>query len=203
MTTRSTTSPRPATSEIVEAHREALQQGREALASRSYFSRYPESPSPRVYGESAASDGVDAFEAHLGSDFGSLGDQPTDGTFAGSEVSPYGPQLRVRYPRLDLDAAIAAAKAAMPLWRDAGALARAAVCVEIVDAINKRSFEIANSVMHTSGQPFVMSFQAAGPHAQDRAFESIVAALVEQERVPDSVAWEKPAKDAPIRLRKD
>ena len=57
--------------------------------------------------------------------------------------------------------------------------------------------------MHTSGQPFVMSFQAAGPHAQDRAFESIVGALVEQERVPASVVWEKPAKDAPIRMRKD
>ena len=87
----------------------------------------------------------------------------------GDEVSPYGPSLRVRYPRLDVDAAMAAARAAMPAWRDAGALTRAAVCLEIVDAINKRSFEIANAVMHTSGQPFVMSFQAGGPHAQDRA----------------------------------
>ena len=188
---------------LAEAHRETLHQGREALASRSYFSRYPESPSPRVYGETAAADGLAAFEAHLGAEFSALGDQPTDGTFAGSELSPYGPPLQVRYPRLDVDAAIEAAKNAMPVWRDAGALARAAVCVEIVDAINRRSFEIANSVMHTSGQPFVMSFQAAGPHAQDRAFESIVGALVEQERVPVSVVWEKPGKDAPIRLRKD
>ena len=201
MTTTNATSSRPCP--LVEAHREALQQGRAALASRGYFSRYPESPSPRVYGETAAPDGVVAFEAHLGADFSALRDQPTDGTFAGTEVSPYGPQLRVRYPRLDLDAAMAAAGTAMPAWRDAGALTRAAVCVEIVDAINKRSFEIANSVMHTSGQPFVMSFQAAGPHAQDRAFESIVGALVEQERVPDSVVWEKPAKDALIRMRKD
>jgi len=192
-----------ATPKLVEAHRVTLQQGREALASRGYFSRYPESPSPRVYGETAAPDGLAAFEAHLASDFSALDDQPTDGTFAGSEVSPYGPELRVSYPRLDVDAGIAAAKAAIPGWRDAGALTRAAVCVEIVDAINKRSFEIASSVMHTSGQPFVMSFQAAGPHAQDRALESIVAALVEQERVPESVVWEKPAKDAPIRMRKD
>jgi phenylacetic acid degradation protein paaN len=182
---------------------EALQQGRDALASRCYFSRYPESPSPRVYGETAAADGLAAFEAHVASEFSALGDQPSDGTFAGSEVSPYGPELQVRYPRLDVDAGIAAATAAMPAWRDAGALTRAAVCVEIVDAINTRSFEIANSVMHTSGQPFVMSFQAAGPNAQDRAFESIIAALVEQERVPASVVWEKPAKEVPIRLRKD
>ena len=203
MTTTDTGSPRSAHSDLIEAHRDTLRQGREALASRSYFSRYPESPSPRVYGESAAPDGLAAFEAHLGADFSALGDQPTDGTFAGSEASPYGPELRIRYPRLDLDGAVAAALAAMPAWRDAGALTRAAVSVEIVDAINKRSFEIANSVMHTSGQPFVMSFQAAGPHAQDRAFEAVVAALVEQERVPASVVWEKPAKDAPIRMRKD
>jgi phenylacetic acid degradation protein paaN len=203
VTTTDTTSPSPARSPLAETHRETLQQAREALASRGYFSRYPESPSPRVYGETAAAEGLAAFEAHLGSEFSALGDQPTDGTFAGTEVSPYGPSLRVSYPRLDLDAAFLAAKTAMPAWRDAGALTRAAVCLEIVDAINKRSFEIANAVMHTSGQPFVMSFQAAGPHAQDRAFESIVAALVEQERVPESVVWEKPGKDAPIRMRKD
>ena len=91
----------------------------------------------------------------------------------------------------------------MPAWRDAGARVRAAVCLEIVDAINQRSFEMAGAVMHTTGQPFVMAFQAAGPHAQDRALESIVAGLVEQERVPATVVWEKPAKDAPIRMQKD
>jgi phenylacetic acid degradation protein paaN len=203
VTKTDTTSSGHAAQHLVETHREALQQGREALASRGYFSRYPESPSPRVYGDNAAADGLLAFEGHLGSVYSTLGDQPTGGTFAGSEKSPYGPMLRVRYPRLKVDAAVAAAKAATPVWRDAGALTRAAVCVEIVDAINRRSFEIANAVMHTSGQPFVMSFQAGGPHAQDRAFESIIAALVEQERIPASVVWEKPGKDAPIRMRKD
>jgi phenylacetic acid degradation protein paaN len=188
---------------LVETHAQTLSDARAALAARSYFSRYPESPSPRVYGESAAAEGLAAFEGLLAGDFPGLGDQPTDGSLVGSEVSPYGPTLRVRYPRLDVEAGVAAARAAMPAWRDAGALTRAAVCVEIVDAINKRSFEMANAVMHTTGQPFVMAFQAAGPHAQDRALEAIVAALVEQERVPESVVWEKPARDAPIRMQKD
>ena len=156
-----------------------------------------------MYGENAASEGQAAFEAHLAEDYRGLAGQPSDGTVVGDEVSPYGPSLRVRYPRLDVDAAMAAARAAMPAWRDAGALTRAAVCLEIVDAINKRSFEIANAVMHTSGQPFVMSFQAGGPHAQDRAVEAIVGALVEQERVPASVVWEKPAKGEPVRMQKD
>ena len=44
---------------------------------------------------------------------------------------------------------------------------------EIVTRINKKSFEIAHAVMHTSGQAFVMAFQAGCPHAQDRALEAI------------------------------
>jgi phenylacetic acid degradation protein paaN len=198
-----TTTDTAAVHPLIETHRETLEQARRALAERSYFSRYPESPSPRVYGENAASEGQAAFEAHLAADYRALAGQPSDGTVVGDEVSPYGPSLRVRYPRLDVGAAMAAARAAMPAWRDAGALTRAAVCLEIVDAINKRSFEIAGAVMHTSGQPFVMSFQAGGPHAQDRAVEATVGALVEQERVPASVVWEKPAKGEPIRMQKD
>lgn len=204
MTTQLATPTHP----LVAKHAEVLDRARAALASRSWFSRYPESPSPRVYGETAAADGLTAYEGHLGRAYAGLAGQPGTGTFVGSEVSPYGPALDVEYPQLDVDAAIAAAINAIPLWRDAGPLVRAAVCVEIVDEINKRSFEIANSVMHTSGQPFVMAFQAAGPHAQERALEAVVAGLVEQERIPGSVVWEKPGRDRngndePIRMQKD
>jgi phenylacetic acid degradation protein paaN len=193
---------------LLDAHAGVLDEIRQALASRSWYSRYPESPSPRVYGESAAAEGLAAHEAHLGGAYAALSGQPTDGTFVGSEVSPYGPTLGITYPALDVDAGLAAARGAMPAWRDAGPQVRAAVCVEIVDRINKRSFEIANAVMHTSGQPFVMSFQAGGPHAQDRAVEAVAAGLVEQERVPSSVVWEKPGRDregnpAPTRMQKD
>ena len=188
---------------LVDKHASVLEEAAAALSARSFYSRYPESPSPRVYGEGAAEAGKAAYEAHLGKTFDALADQPSDGTTVGDEVSPYGPRLGVAYPHLDIDAAVAAAQSALPAWRDAGARARAAICVEIVDAINQRSFEMAGAVMHTTGQPFVMAFQAAGPHAQDRALESIVAGLVEQERVPATVVWEKPAKDAPIRMQKD
>lgn len=198
-----TTATPPAEHPLVGAHTATLDEAAAALAARSYYSRYPESPSPRVYGEAAAGEGEAAFEALLASDFGGLEDQPGDGRSVGAEVSPYGPELRVRYPHLDLDAALAAALGAMPTWRDAGARTRAAVCVEIIDRINKRSHLMAHAVMHTTGQPFVMAFQAAGPNAQDRALEAVVAALVEQERVPASVTWEKPGKGGPIRMRKD
>jgi phenylacetic acid degradation protein paaN len=192
-----------ATHPLTETHRETLEAATTALAQRSYYSRYPESPSPRVYGETAPQDGELAFEALQNADFSALADQPTTGRSVGSEVSPYGPKLGVRYPELDVDAGLAAALQAMRAWRDAGAQTRAAVCVEIIEQINRRSHEMAHAVMHTSGQPFVMSFQAGGPHAQDRALEAVVAALVEQQRVPASVIWEKPGRDAPIRMQKD
>ena len=204
MTAPATTPAHP----LLNAHATVLDEIRQALATRSWYSRYPESPSPRVYGEAAAADGLVAHEAHLGRTYAALSGQPTDGTTVGSEVSPYGPTLGTTYPALDLDAGLAAARAAMPAWRDAGARVRAAVCVEIIDRINARSFELANAVMHTSGQPFVMAFQAGGAHAQDRALEAVAAGLVEQERVPSTVLWEKPGKDragnpAPTRMRKD
>ncbi len=184
-------------------YQQVLDEATAALATRSYYSRYPESPSPKIYGETAAADGQAAYQAYLGKPFAALASQPTDGSVVGSEVSPYGPVLGVTYPRLDLDAGLAAAKAAIPAWRDAGARVRAAVCVEIIERINARSFELANAVMHTSGQPFVMSFQAGGPNAQDRALEAVIAGLVEMERVPETAIWEKPGRDAPLRMRKD
>lgn len=197
--TATTQAPHP----LLDKHREVLEAASAALRERSYYSRYPESPSPRVYGEGSSERGQAAHEASLHSDFRGLADQPSTGETVGSEVSPYGPRLGVRYPQLDVDAAMAAAQAAMPAWRDAGPEVRAAVCTEIVDRINARSHELAHAVMHTSGQPFVMSFQAGGPHAQDRALEAVVAALEEQRRIPASVVWEKPAKGEPIRMQKD
>ncbi len=188
---------------LVETHRRLLDEAAAALASRSYFSAYPESPSPRVYGETAAEEGQAAYEQTLNSSFGALADQPGTGREVGQERSPYGPELGVRYPQLDLDAAMAAARAAIPAWRDAGPRLRASVCAQIIAAINARSFEIAHAVMHTSGQAFVMSFQAGGAHAQDRALEAVVAALVEQERVPSTATWEKPTKGEPLRMQKD
>ena len=98
---------------IVTTHQAILDEATDALSNRRFYTRYPEVPSTRVYGETAAADGLAAYLAHLDSTYAGLLSQPTDGTFVGSEVSPYGPALGVRYPHLDLDAAIEAAQAAM------------------------------------------------------------------------------------------
>lgn len=206
MTTTSQTPPsQHATDALVETHRNVLDAAVAAIASRGYHSRYPESPSPRVYGEQAAADGEGAYGAHTGGRYEALAGQPDAASWVGSEVSPYGPTLGVTYPHYgesDLDGLLTAARRGIVAWRDAGARTRAAVCVEILDRINARSFEMAHAVMHTTGQPFVMAFQAAGPHAQDRALEAVAYALVEQERVPAEATWEKPAKGEPLRMTK-
>jgi acyl-CoA reductase-like NAD-dependent aldehyde dehydrogenase len=191
----------PTLAALVAKHAERLGAALAAIAGRGYWSAYPESPSPRVYGEGTAEAGKAAFEAHLGKPF-RLGQPGADGQ-VGGEVSPYGLDLGVSYEHLGADALIAAATAALPGWRAAGPQVRAAVCVEIIDRINARSFEIAHAVMHTSGQAFVMSFQAGGTHAQDRALEAVAYAYAEQTRHADTAVWEKPQGKRPaLRMEK-
>jgi phenylacetic acid degradation protein paaN len=186
-----------------DAHRKTLDSALAAIASREYFSAYPESPSPKVYGESAAPEGKAAFEAWLRADF-PLRTPGAEGTVA-SEKSPYGIKLGVAYPRLTttgVDALLAASAAGRSAWRDAGPDGRAGVCLEVLARLHARVFELANAVMHTSGQAFVMAFQAGGAHALDRALEAVAYSYAEMTRIPRTVVWEKPTRGEPIRLEK-
>ena len=186
---------------LFDKHRDRLAAAVAACASREYFSAFDESPSPRVYGESAAADGKAAFEAWLDRPF-PLATPGADGTVA-TERSPYGFDLGVSYPRVtDVDALMAAARAGMPAWRDAGPAGRTGVCLEILDRLHARIFELANAVQHTSGQAFVMAFQAGGAHALDRALEAIAYAWTEMTRTPATAIWEKPGRGEPLRMEK-
>ena len=192
---------KPTLAALVAKHAKRLDAALAAIAGRGYWSAYPESPSPRVYGEGTAEAGKAAFEAHLGKPF-PLGQRGADG-WVGGEASPYGLDLGITYQHLGADALVAAATEALPGWRAAGPRARAAVCLEIIDRINARSFEIAHAVMHTSGQAFVMSFQAGGAHAQDRALEAVAYGYAEQTRHADTAVWEKPQGKRPaLRMEK-
>ncbi|MDX6297932.1 MAG: hypothetical protein QOI51_1789 [Nocardioidaceae bacterium] len=189
--------------EAFARHRPTLDHAVEAIRTRGYFSAYPESPSPRTYGETAAADGLAAFEALLGKEF-PLSTPGAEGTVA-TEKSPFGLPLEVAYPRVAPDgvpALVEASRVGLVGWRDAGIEARVGVGLEILSRLHGRVFELANAVMHTSGQAFVMAFQAGGTHALDRALESIAYAYVEMTRVPGSALWEKPGRDVPIRMEK-
>jgi phenylacetic acid degradation protein paaN len=186
---------------LYDRHAETLNRALTAITERGYWSAYPESPSPRIYGETAAADGKAAFEAYLGGDFPL--DQPGDGQTVATEASPFGLALDVRYPHASADQLVAAATAALPAWRDAGPQARAGVCLEILDRLHKHVFELANAVQFTSGQAFVMAFQAGGAHALDRALEAVAYAYAEMTRHPGTAGWEKAAgKGDPLRMTK-
>jgi phenylacetic acid degradation protein paaN len=154
-----------------------------------------------VYGETAAAEGEAAFRAYLGQDFPL--DQPGTTDRVATEQSPFGVPLDVRYPHADVDALLASAVAALPGWRDAGPQARLGVCLEILDRLHKRIFELANAVQFTTGQAFVMAFQAGGAHALDRALEALAYAYQEMTRTPAHADWTKPAgKGEPLRMTK-
>src|SRR6266704_4684201 len=190
-----------ASHELYTKHADTLQRALTAIAERGYWSAFPESPSPRVYGESAAPAGEAAFRAYLGSDFPL--DQPGVDGHVATESSPFGVPLDVRYPHSSPDALIAAATAALPAWRDAGPATRAGVCLEILGRLHEHIFELANAVQFTTGQAFVMAFQAGGAHALDRALEALAYAYAEQTRQPAQARWEKPAgKGDPLRMSK-
>ncbi|MEW2137305.1 phenylacetic acid degradation protein PaaN [Streptomyces sp. NPDC005409] len=189
----------PQLSALSAKHRPTLDQALSAIRSRAYWSPHPEHP--KAYGESAPADGLAAFEALRGTRM-DLGQPGTDG-WTGGEVSPYGPELGVEYPHADPDVLLPAMKAGMAAWRDAGPEARALVCIEILARISARTHEFAHAVMHTSGQAFMMAFQAGGPHAQDRGLEAVAYAYEEQTRVPAQADWSKPqGKKDPLALGK-
>src|SRR4051794_30414326 len=188
--------------DLLAAHRERLDGALTAIRQRGYHSAFPESPSPRVYGETAAADGRTAFEAHLGTTY-PLEIPGARGTVV-TEQSPYGITLDVAYPRMvedGLDELLAAAQRGLADWRRAGIDARTGVTLEILDRLHTRVFELVNAVQHTSGQAFVMAFQAGGAHALDRALEAIAYSWVEMTRTPRTAIWEKPGK-VPLRMEK-
>jgi phenylacetic acid degradation protein paaN len=193
----------PLADEFFEQHRPMLDAAVAATQLRRYHSAFPESPSPRVYGETAAADGSAAFEGWLARTF-PVTTPGCDGAVS-TEKSPFGLPLDIRYPRVapvGVPTLLEAAAAGMASWRDAGIEGRVGVGLEILSRLHARIFELANAVMHTSGQAFVMAFQAGGAHALDRALESIAYAYAEMTRVPRTALWEKPGRDAPIRMEK-
>lgn len=182
-------------------HEDTLKHALTAIESRGYWSPFAEMPSPKVYGESANADGEATFKSHLDKTFAL--DQPASGETVGAERSPYGISLGIRYPKSTPDELIAAAAAAQRSWREAGPSAWIGVSLEILARLNRASFEIAYSVMHTTGQAFMMAFQAGGPHAQDRALEAVAYAWDELRRIPADAHWEKPqGKNPPLAMHK-
>ncbi|HCZ34312.1 MAG TPA: phenylacetic acid degradation protein PaaN [Cytophagales bacterium] len=185
------------------SHHALLTKAIEALHARTFYAAYPEHPAPAIYGETADADGQSKFKETLGKRFTEL-KQTGESSWAGQEESPYLQQpLNVSYPVFTTDVLISKSKAAFHQWRKISKNDRASILVESLERIKKRFFEIAYATMHTTGQGYMMAFQASGPHAADRALEAIAAGYEELSRVPGAALWDKPMGKFNIQLNKE
>lgn len=188
------------TSKIFEKHRQTLEKAVKAIHERVFYAHYPEHPG--AYGEDAPAKGKKAYEDSLDKPFKGL----LQGGFRGrigEEASPYtGKPLGVVYPKTTLKTLVGNAQEAFDQWRHSSIEERAGILIDSLDRVSKRFHEIAHATMHTTGQSFVMSFQASGPHAADRALETIAMAYDELTHFPREVKWQKPMGKIAVTLDK-
>jgi phenylacetic acid degradation protein paaN len=187
--------------EFFTRHETILNQALTAANARGYWSPFSEMPSPRVYGETANDDAKSSFDAQRGKAF--VGLNAGTNSLAVNEISPFDGALGISYPKTNVDSLIASSTEAWKTWRRAGPRAWVGVSLEILHRLNRASFDIAYAVQHTTGQGFMMAFQAGGPHAQDRGVEAVTYAWQEMSRIPSDAQWIKPqGKNDPISMHK-
>lgn len=185
---------------LFEKHQGAIERAIQANRERVFYAHYPENP--KAYGEEAPAAGLHAFQVSMNTDFSELQQQQPI-RFEGEEVSPYlQTGLGIRYPVFADKVVVVRAKEAMKQWRKVDVQTRAGILVESLERMKNRFFEIAHATQHTTGQSFMMSFQASGPHAADRALEAIAMGYEELTRFPQEVVWDKPMGKFNIQLRK-
>jgi phenylacetic acid degradation protein paaN len=180
---------------LFEKHNKTLSRALDEIKNRGFWSPYFEIPSSKVYGEGAKEAANESFKAQLNNRFEIKGLESDK--YIGKEISPYGFDLGITYPSIKADKLVEDSKIAMKQWKNVSLDERTGICLEMLDRINKKSFEIANAVMHTTGQPYVMAFQAGGPHAQDRGLEALTYAYKQLKDIPTEARFEKPMGSNP------
>ena len=177
---------------LTSAQKEILDKAIKALHTREFHAQYPEHPSPKIYGETADEDGKKAFIASRKRNFEEL-QQEGEIAWVGEEDSPYFMEpVGPKYPQMSNDTLLERAEGAFHSWRKVSKDDRAAVLIDSLERFSKRFFENAYATMHTTGQGYMMAFQASGPHAADRALEAVAAGYEELGRFPESMVWDKP-----------
>ncbi|HKM14807.1 MAG TPA: phenylacetic acid degradation protein PaaN [Marinospirillum sp.] len=173
---------------LFERHEELLTRAVEAIHTREYWSPYSENL--RKYSEESVKSAPEDFKAICDQHFELAG--PASVKKITGERSPYGLDLGTSYDQPDMDQLVDTLHALIPQWRDVGPKGRVGVCMEILQRLNAMSPLMGHAVMHTSGQGFMMAFQAGAPHAQDRALEAVVYGWDAMNAVPASARWNKP-----------
>jgi phenylacetic acid degradation protein paaN len=188
---------------LFEKHQSTLTKAIQALHARTFYAAFPEQPAPAVYGETADADGQAKFKSTLGKKFEELR-QVEPANWAGQEESPYLQEaLKIAYPIFSTATLIDRAKNSFHQWRKVSINDRTGILMESLEGVKKRFFEIAYATMHTTGQGYMMAFQASGPHAADRALEAIAAGYEELNRFPAKALWDKPMGKFNLQINKE
>jgi phenylacetic acid degradation protein paaN len=170
-------------------HKELLDAALHALQVRNYYSPYPENP--KAYPEDADAKAKAWISAIMNTNYEAL-DQTGANSFVGEEISPFlQVGIGVKYPSFTPEVLINNATHAQKAWAKTATDERAGLLIEALEQIKTRFFDIAYATMHTTGQAYMMSFQASGPHANDRALEAVAMGYKELTSVPSSVEWVK------------
>ena len=185
---------------LLDNQKELLDNLSKAIAGRSFFAYYPEHP--KAYPEDGAAKAMEWINGQTGKPFNELM-QSGEESWCGDEVSPFLQQLlAVKYPYFSPELLVTKAKHTRKQWRNATADTRVSVLLDSLERIKNRFFDIAYATMHTTGQAYMMSFQASGPHANDRALETLSVAYDELTRFPASAEWEKPMGKFSVKINK-
>ena len=171
-------------------HKNTLNNALTAIKTREYYSPYFEMPSSKIYGDTAKPEGAKFLKNLQGTTF-DIPNHPVNTAISG-EKSPYGFDINITYPSADVNTIVHTSKTAYKNWKTATNQERLGVCLEALDRLNKASFKMANAVMHTTGQAFVMAFQAGGTHAQDRGLEAVAYSVLSLNSVGSNAVWQKP-----------
>ncbi len=188
---------------LFEKYQPVINKAVKALHDRTFYAAFVEHPAPAVYGETADADGQAKLKGMLGKKFDEL-KQTNPIAWGGQEESPYLQEdLMVSYPLFSTATLIERANSSFHQWRKVSSQDRAGILMETLDRVKARFFEVAYATMHTTGQGYMMAFQASGPHAADRALEAIAAGYEELNRYPSNAIWEKPMGKFNLQLSKE
>ena len=188
---------------LYDTHKDILNRAIQALHERTFWAQYPEHPSPKIYGEDADKSGQEKFKGYLGKKYEELR-QKDPQSWIGVEESPYlQDALGIQYPAFSVDTLVSRGQAAYHVWRKVSPEDRAGILIESLERVRNRFFEVAYATMHTTGQGYMMAFQASGPHAADRALEAVASGYEELKRFPGNQFWDKPMGKFNIQLDKE
>jgi hypothetical protein len=186
---------------LFNKHESLVNEAIAATVARNYYTPYPEMP--KFYAEDADAKAKAYISAVLNNNFAELLQGGGD-AWVGEEISPYLQLgIGVKYPTKNIDTYIKDATTAQKTWSKVSVADRAGLLIEVLERLKLRFFDIAYATMHTTGQSFMMSFQASGPHSNDRALEAVIEGYKQLTSLPANAAWTKPMGKFDLTINKN